>query len=102
MSYNKIVGNITKLVAKLKNMPMEDPTRQQLSIQLLQKLYHMGIIDKTSSLSAIEKLSVSSFCRRRLPVVMVRLKMSENLKEATTFIEQGDYFHDRVLNISSA
>lgn len=27
-------------------------------------------------------------CRRRLPVVMVRLKMSENLQEAVTFIEQ--------------
>jgi hypothetical protein len=27
-------------------------------------------------------------CRRRLPVVMVRLKMSETLKEAVTFIEQ--------------
>lgn len=27
--------------------------------------------------------------RRRLPVVMVRLKMSETLTEATTYIEQG-------------
>ncbi len=49
----------------------------------------MGIINTTNSLTAIENLPVSSFCRRRLPVVMVRLKMSENLKEATTFIEQG-------------
>jgi len=89
MNYNKIVGNITKLVAKFKNMPIDDPTRQQLSIQLLQKLHHMGIINKTSSLSVIEKLTVSSFCRRRLPIIMVRLKMSQNLKEAVTFIEQG-------------
>jgi len=49
----------------------------------------MGIVNSTSSLSAIEHLTVSSFCRRRLPVVMVRLKMSETLKEATQFIEQG-------------
>ncbi len=49
----------------------------------------MGIVDATNSLSVVEKLSVSSFCRRRLPVVMVRLKMSEHLKEATTLIEQG-------------
>ena len=27
--------------------------------------------------------------RRRLPVVLVRLKMSETLKEAVTFVEQG-------------
>lgn len=89
MKYNKIVGGVTKLCAKLKTMPAEDPVRYQLSTQILSKLYNMGIVNKTSSLSAIEKLTVSAFCRRRLPVVMVRLKMSENLKEATTFIEQG-------------
>lgn len=89
VKYNKIVGNITKLCAKLQGLPPTDELRHQLSVQVLQKLYNMGIVNSTSSLSAIEKLSVSSFCRRRLPVVMVRLKMSETLKEATTFIEQG-------------
>jgi U3 small nucleolar ribonucleoprotein protein IMP3 len=89
MKYSKIVGSITKLVAKLRTMPQEDPVRHQLSVQILDKLYNMGIVNKTNSLSSIEKLAVSAFCRRRLPVVMVRLKMSENLKEATTFIEQG-------------
>lgn len=89
VKYNKIVGSITKLVGKLKLLPMEDPIRHQLSVQLLQKLHNMAIINNTSSLTAVEKLTVSSFCRRRLPVVMVRLKMSETLKEATTFIEQG-------------
>ena len=87
--YNKIVGNITKLTAKLKELPQSDETRFKVSEQLLKRLYDMGIINSTSSLSTVEKLTVSSFCRRRLPVVMVRLKMSETLKEATTFIEQG-------------
>eukprot|EP01036_Dinobryon_divergens_P031902 gene31902-41392_t len=89
IKYNKIAGKITKLTAILLKMPIEDPIRKKISEQLLQKLFNMGIINKTSSLSAIEKLAVSSFCRRRLPVVMMRLKMSETLKEATTFIEQG-------------
>ena len=89
VKYNKIVGNITKLCSKLQALPPTDELRHQLSVQVLQKLYNMGIVNSTASLSAIEKLSVSSFCRRRLPVVMVRLKMSETLKEATTFIEQG-------------
>jgi U3 small nucleolar ribonucleoprotein protein IMP3 len=89
IKYNKIVGKITKLVARLKLLAQDDPVRHQLSVQILEKLYNMGIVSKTSSLSSIEKLAVSAFCRRRLPVVMVRLKMSENLKEATTFIEQG-------------
>ena len=77
--YNKIVGKITKLTSVLLKLPIEDPTRRKLSEQLLQKLFNMGIISKTSSLSSVEKLTVSAFCRRRLPVVMVRLKMSETL-----------------------
>lgn len=89
VKYSKIVGHITKFVGKAQRLPSGDESRQTMSVQLLRKLHHMGIIENTSSLAAIEKLTVSSFCRRRLPVVMVRLKMSENLKEATTFIEQG-------------
>ena len=48
----------------------------------------MGVIT-TKSLVQLEKLSTASFCRRRLSVVMVRLRMSETLKEAVTFVEQG-------------
>ena len=40
-------------------------------------------------LAQVDKLTTSSFCRRRLSVVMVRLRMSETLREAVTFIEQG-------------
>ena len=87
--YHLIVGSITSLCSKLSKLPQSDPTRKQLSESLLSKLYNMGIIRDTSNLTAIEHLSVSSFCRRRLPVLMVRLKMSETLKEATTFIQQG-------------
>jgi len=39
MKYNKIVGHVTKLVAKLKQLPQKDETRFALSEQLLQKLY---------------------------------------------------------------
>lgn len=49
----------------------------------------MGVITVKKSLVQLEKLSTSSFCRRRLSVVMVRLRMAENLREAVTFIEQG-------------
>lgn len=48
----------------------------------------MGVISTKKSLVQLEKLSTSSFCRRRLSVVMVRLKMAETLREACTFIEQ--------------
>ncbi len=49
----------------------------------------MGVITTKKSLVQLEKLSTASFCRRRLAVVMVRLKMSETLREAATFIEQA-------------
>lgn len=53
------------------------------------RLYALGIITTKKSLIQLEKLTVSSFCRRRLAVVMVRIKMSETIREAVTFIEQG-------------
>lgn len=49
----------------------------------------MGVITTKKSLVQLEKLSTSSFFRRRLSVVMVRLRMAETLREAVTFIEQG-------------
>ena len=53
----------------------------------------MGILPSTSStakLSEVEKkVTVSAFCRRRLPVVMTRLRMAETVQAATKIIEQG-------------
>ena len=34
-------------------------------------------------------MNASSFCRRRLPVVLVRSRMAENLKSAVTMVESG-------------
>ena len=57
------------------------------------KLKSWGLIARLfsstkKSLVQCEKLATASFCRRRLAVVMVRLKMAETLREACTFIEQ--------------
>lgn len=87
--YNKIAGLITSLVAKLKQLPSDNEVRIRKTEALLDKLYKMGLIDTASSLVKAEKLSASAFCRRRLPIVLVRLKMAETLREAVTFIEQG-------------
>ena len=89
IKYNKVVGKITKLCGVLKKLDQRHQKRIDTSKLLLEKLYNMGVINNTASLSNIESLTVSSFCRRRLPVVMVRLKMGQSLKEATTYIEQG-------------
>lgn len=56
---------------------------------LLEKLYVLGLIPTKWDLEAASKVSASAFCRRRLPVVMVRNKMSENIKNASQLIEHG-------------
>jgi len=87
--YNKLCGLIKKLAEKIKELDSSDKKRIEYTDILLGKLYDMGIIPLKQSLEQCAKITVSSFCRRRLAVVLVRLKFAENLKEATTLIEQG-------------
>ncbi|KAG2499384.1 hypothetical protein HYH03_002959 [Edaphochlamys debaryana] len=87
--YNKICGMITKMTSLIKQLDPKDPTRIELTDQLLEKLHNMGVIPTKKSLVQCDKLATASFCRRRLAVVMVRLKMAETLREAATFVEQG-------------
>lgn len=87
--YNRLVGHISRVVARLKKRPANDPFRIKTTDALLEKLYNMGLIQTKKSLLKAEEVNVSSFCRRRLPVVMVRVKMAETIKEAHTFVEQG-------------
>ena len=57
--------------------------------QLLKKMHDLGIIDSQKSLQKADEVTPSAICRRRIPVVMVRLKMAETLRVACTLIEQG-------------
>ncbi|KAF7136061.1 hypothetical protein RHSIM_Rhsim08G0077600 [Rhododendron simsii] len=54
-----------------------------------QSRYNIGVIPSRKSLALCERLSVSSFCQRRLSTVLLRLKYAEHLKEAVTYIQQG-------------
>ncbi|KAL6499175.1 hypothetical protein OROMI_000566 [Orobanche minor] len=87
--YSSLCRTVQKLVSILKQMGPGDPYRIEMTDVLLEKLYNMGVIPSRRSLALCEKLSVSSFCRRRLATVLVRLKFAEHLKEAVTYIEQG-------------
>mmetsp|Transcript_14801 Transcript_14801/g.42650 ORF Transcript_14801/g.42650 Transcript_14801/m.42650 type:complete len:182 (+) Transcript_14801:139-684(+) len=88
-AYTRIVGMVTKLSAKLKTLKPDDPFRIAMTDQMLTKLTDLGLINKGTSLKQAEDLTASAICRRRLPVIMVRLKMAENLRTAITFVEQG-------------
>ncbi|KAI8541769.1 hypothetical protein RHMOL_Rhmol08G0088100 [Rhododendron molle] len=87
--YNGLCRNVQKLVNILKQRDPRDPYRVEMTDALLEKLYNIGVIPSRKSLALCERLSVSSFCRRRLSTVLVRLKYAEHLKEAVTYIQQG-------------
>ncbi|KAB0802424.1 hypothetical protein PPYR_04610 [Photinus pyralis] len=87
--YNKLARSIRELGRKIKEVDSKHPFRTFSSAQLLEKLYVLGLIPTKWDLGLVEKVNAASFCRRRLPVVMVRNKMSENLKSAVKLIEQG-------------
>ena len=64
--YNRLVGRVTQLAHKLKDLGANDEFRIAITNRLLDKLYSKGVIsNKNGSLQEIEeKLCVSSFCRR--------------------------------------
>ncbi|MBA0671044.1 hypothetical protein Goklo_025334 [Gossypium klotzschianum] len=76
---------VQKLVNILKQMGPRDPSR----IEMIDLLYNMGVIPTRKNLALCYRLSVSSFCSRRLSTVLVHLKFAEHLKEAVTYVEQG-------------
>jgi U3 small nucleolar ribonucleoprotein protein IMP3 len=87
--YNKLSRLVREIARKVKDLNMKDPFRAEATSQMLEKLQAMGLIPTKRSLALCDKVSATAFCRRRLPVVMVRNHMAENLKAAVTFIEQG-------------
>lgn len=92
---NKICGQINHLANELSLLTEDDLFRKKMSTNLYKKLYVLGLIlDETPERIPFSELpsliTVAALARRRLAVIMVsKLKMSETIKEATTFIEQG-------------
>lgn len=87
--YNKLCGSIRKITTMLTKLDPRDPYRMKTTEDLITKVYNAGLITTKANLAACDKISVSAFCRRRLPIVLVRLKMSETVKGAVTLVEQG-------------
>lgn len=87
--YNKVCGMVKSLATKIKQLDPKDPFRVEATEQLLEKLYSLGLIKAKNNLSLCDKLSASALCRRRLPFVMVRLRMAQAVKDAVKYIEQG-------------
>lgn len=93
-SYNRLAGRLRQFAHKLTLLPPDDPVRRKYEDAVLEKLFDIGVLGTggggKGKLSDVEnKVSVSSFARRRLPVVMTRLRMADTVQAATKMIEQG-------------
>jgi U3 small nucleolar ribonucleoprotein protein IMP3 len=90
LKYNRLVGAMRHIALRLSKLPATDGFRMKREQALMGKCYDMGLINVGIKMSDVmDGVTVSAFCRRRLGVVMVRLKMSETVKQAVTYIEQG-------------
>ena len=74
---------------RLIKLDPNDPFRMARSNAMLQRLYGAGLVSSTQTMGLVDKMTASSFCRRRIGVVMVRMKMSETVREAVGLVEQG-------------
>lgn len=84
MKYNVLVGRIHHLSLRLSTLSPNDPFRSKHEASLLNKLYDMALLDMGTKMSDVtKKINVSCFCRRRLPVVMVRMKMAETVGQVS-------------------
>ena len=87
--YNRICGQIKRIVSKLMLLKQTDEYRIKKTQDLLTRLYNIGLIKSKNSLKDVDEIGTSRFCRRRLAVVLFRNKYCESIKQAVTYIEQG-------------
>ncbi|XP_016928622.1 U3 small nucleolar ribonucleoprotein protein IMP3 [Drosophila suzukii] len=87
--YNKLSREIRELAERIAKLDASEPFKVEATTMLLNKLHAMGVSNDQLTLETAAKISASHFCRRRLPVIMVKLRMSEHLKAATDLIEHG-------------
>lgn len=89
VKYNKICGQITKLASLISCLDPQDPFRKKIATQILEKLYSCGFINHKNTVSQLSRVSVTSFCKRRLANVLLSLKMCQHLEESVTLIQHG-------------
>lgn len=87
--YHKLSGSIQQIAHKLSSLNASDPYRSQKETALINKCYNMGLVPTQAKMSDVVRVTPSAFARRRLPVVLVRLRMVETVSAAVKYVEQG-------------
>uniref|UniRef100_A0A3B4A3L3 U3 small nucleolar ribonucleoprotein protein IMP3 n=1 Tax=Periophthalmus magnuspinnatus TaxID=409849 RepID=A0A3B4A3L3_9GOBI len=90
MKYNKLSRNIRDLTQKIRDLDEKDGFRAQSTHRLLEKLIELlNIYQLLTKNKTCNPCMLCILYRRRLPCIMLSLRMAQNLKTAITFIEQG-------------
>ncbi|XP_069706931.1 U3 small nucleolar ribonucleoprotein protein IMP3 [Phaenicophaeus curvirostris] len=89
--YQALARGIRGLARRLRDLgPGGEAFRARCASRLLARLRAMGLLRPgEASLAACERLSAAAFCRRRLPCVLLRLRMAQDLRHAAAFVRQG-------------
>ncbi|KAM3850885.1 U3 small nucleolar ribonucleoprotein IMP3-like [Vipera latastei] len=82
--YNQLSRAVRDLAGQIRDLgdvPESVGFRARSTAALLEKLY--------AKVEQCDRVLASSFCRRRLPCLLIKLRMVQNLKSAVSFVEQG-------------
>lgn len=72
-----------------------NPNKKVFARRLLGKLYDMGLIPTADTLERVDGVSASSFCRRRLPSMMMTVGLMSNVSQFLGFfLLQLDFILD--------
>lgn len=85
-TYRKLARIIRTLAESIASMP--DAQKEKYTTILVNRLYSHGLI-ANRKLVECAKIKIENFCERRLPVLLKRNRMIENLRDAVKFVEQG-------------
>ncbi|EPR79714.1 S4-like ribosomal protein [Spraguea lophii 42_110] len=83
--YKKLVSLIKKISTQI---VLQNKNKAPITNTLINRLYNLNLI-KNKKLVDCHKIQISNFCERRLPVVLLRNKMVQNLKDAVRYVQQG-------------
>ncbi|KAI6239983.1 U3 small nucleolar ribonucleoprotein IMP3 [Aphelenchoides fujianensis] len=68
-------------------MPDNNPNKKVFVRQLLDKCVDIGLIPAADTRA--DRISASSFCRRRLPTIMKKTGMIGSIRQAAQMVEEG-------------
>lgn len=86
--YNYIVGMVRNLAETLSRLKDCDATKLVVAKKLINLLYDVGIIENKKLLDCT-KITVSSICERRLPMILKKKKMVQTFVHADEFVQHG-------------